>query len=139
MDTTLATVMTAEQLLSIEQAHVGNYLGHGWTQDYFEMDGDEPAYYKVATPDGTVVATMPDWAGGVALFLAEAHDAVPQLIAEIRRLNATLAAVAAKAEEFPLLDDESTVRDYDLGRHDLAEAMRHLISQHRARRAAVTN
>lgn len=95
--TDLPAAMTDERLESIEQAHVGDYLGYGWTQDYIEADGGEPAYYKVATADGTTVATMPDWAGGIALFLAEAHDAVPQLIAEIRRLRATVADLADDA------------------------------------------
>lgn len=87
MNTTL-TAMTDEELESIEQAHVGDYLGNGWTQDYIEGNGDEPAYYRVATATGTVLATVPDWAGSIALFLVEAHDYVPKLLAEITRLRA---------------------------------------------------
>jgi hypothetical protein len=85
MDTT--TPLTDEQLAAVEQT-LHEHLGSGWTQEYVEGDGDEPAYYRVATAAGTVVATVPDWAGSVALFLAEAQDYVPQLLGEIRRLRA---------------------------------------------------
>ena len=37
---------------------------------------------------------MPDWAGSIAMFLVEAHDYVPKLLAEITRLRSRLAEVA---------------------------------------------
>jgi hypothetical protein len=89
MDTT--TPLTDEQLEQVEMT-LHDHLGPGWTQEYVEGTADEPAYYRVATSAGTVVATVPDWAGSVALFLAEAQDYVPQLLGEIRRLRAQVAA-----------------------------------------------
>lgn len=85
MDTTL-TALTDEQLDAIRQDH-NDHLGRGWTQEYIEGSVDEPAYYRVATAEGTVVATIPDWAGSIALFLVEAQDYVPQLVAEVERLR----------------------------------------------------
>lgn len=84
----LTTPLTEDQFHAITTAQLGDYLGYGWTQEYVEADGEEAAYYRVTTPDGVVVATLPDWAGGVALFLAEAHDAVPALLAEVASLRA---------------------------------------------------
>lgn len=55
------------------------------------------------------------------LSLAEAN-------AEVERLRTLLAAISARVDQFPLLDDESKTRDYDLGRHDLAESVRNIIS-----------
>jgi hypothetical protein len=92
MDT--STPLTDEQLAAVEQT-LHEHLGSGWTQEYVEGTADEPAYYRVATSAGTVVATVPDWAGSVALFLAEAQDYVPLLLGEIRRLKGALAEVAS--------------------------------------------
>lgn len=88
MDT--ATPLTDEQLEAVEQT-LHDHLGPNWTQDYIEGDGNEPDYYRVATAQGLVLATVPDWAGSIALFLVEAHDYVPRLLAEIRRLRAQVA------------------------------------------------
>lgn len=125
--TTTLTPLTDEQLEAVQQT-LHDHLGPNWTQDYVEGSADEAAYYRVATAEGTVLATVPDWAGSIALFLVEAHDYVPKLLAEITQLRATVAAVTAKAEEFPLLDDETDASDYQLGRHDLAESIRHIVS-----------
>lgn len=89
----LTTPLTDEQLEAIEQT-LHDRLGPNWTQDYVEGDSEEPAYYRVATAQGTVVATVPDWAGSMALFLVEAHDYVPKLLGEIRRLRAQVAEIA---------------------------------------------
>lgn len=116
--------LTDDQLHAIQTAHVGDYLGFGWTQEYVEGTGDDPAYYRVQTADGTTVATMPDWAGGVALFLPEAHDAVPALVAEVVQARRILARLDAELAKHPLPDDESKLRDYDLGKRDFADSIR---------------
>lgn len=79
--------LTDEQLEAVQQT-LHDHLGPDWTQDYIEGTSDEPAYYRVATATGTVVATVPDWAGSIAMFLVEAHDYVPKLLTEITRLRA---------------------------------------------------
>ncbi len=116
--------LTDDQLHAVQTAHVGDYLGFGWTQEYVEGTGDDPAYYRVQTADGTTVATMPDWAAGVALFLPEAHDAVPALVAEVMQARRILARLDAKLAQHPLAADESKLSAYELGRHDLADTIR---------------
>jgi hypothetical protein len=131
--------LTDDQLHAIATAHVGDYLGYGWTQDYVEGDSEEPAYYLVKTKNGMVVATMPDWAAGVALFLPEAHDAVPALVAEVVRARRILANLEAKLAEFPLAADESKLGDYELGRRDLADTIRTFVLPRPAPSPATVN
>lgn len=121
--------LTDGQLYAIRTALIGDYLGYGWTQEYMESVDSRAAYYRVSTKDGTVVASMPDWAAGVALFLPEAHDALPALLAEVVKTRALLAAISAKVDMLPLFEDESKASDYELGRHDLAESIRNMISR----------
>lgn len=77
---------TAKLLAEAASTDLGDYLPGPWAQEYIEGDSEEPAYYRVTTPDGTVVATLPDWAGQVALFLAVARDAMPVLLTERNEL-----------------------------------------------------
>lgn len=119
--------LTDDQLNAIAAAHVGDYLGFEWTQEYVEGDGDDPAYYRVQTKNGLTVATLPDWAGGVALFLPEAHDAVPALVVEVQHARRVLARLDAKLAQFPLAADESKLSEYELGRHDLADSIRNFV------------
>jgi hypothetical protein len=41
----------------------------------------------VERSDGAVIARFPEWAESVAVFLADAHEAVPELLAEVERLT----------------------------------------------------
>lgn len=94
MNTT--TALTDEQLEAVQQT-LHDHLGPNWTQDYIEGTDGEPDYYRVATSTGTVIATVPDWAGSIALFLVEAHDYVPKLLAEITRLRKQVAELTLTA------------------------------------------
>lgn len=58
--------------------------------------------------------------------IGDQHGAA--LLADNDRLRTLLAAISAKVDQFPPLDDESKASDYDLGRHDLAESVRNIIS-----------
>ncbi|MFE2326078.1 hypothetical protein ACFXD5_19485 [Streptomyces sp. NPDC059385] len=49
------------------------------------------------THEGTVLATLPDWAGSLALWIADARDDVPQLLAEVDRLRMRVAELEGAA------------------------------------------
>ncbi|MEU0393876.1 hypothetical protein ABZ208_14035 [Streptomyces sp. NPDC006208] len=84
----MAEPLTPEREQEIRETHPGEWYGGEWTQDYVESDGSEPAYCRVVHHEsGTTLATLPDFAGPIALFIADAHDAVPELLAEIDRLR----------------------------------------------------
>ena len=55
------------------------------------------------THEGTVLATLPDWGGSLAMWIADARDDVPQLLALVTQLREQLAKVAdfaAKRAEY---------------------------------------
>ncbi|GAA3268086.1 hypothetical protein [Streptomyces lavendulae] len=43
------------------------------------------------THQGTVLATLPDWGGNLAMWIADARDDVPQLLALVAHLRVELA------------------------------------------------
>lgn len=90
------TPLTDEELNEITESHPGDWYSGEWRSEYVEATGDdesECAYYKLFhVASGAVLAELPDWAGPIALFMADAHDSVPALLAEVRRLRAQLDA-----------------------------------------------
>ena len=77
-----------EREQEIRETQLGNWYDGPWTQGYVEGSGDDLAYYRVKHAEsGTTLATLPDWAGPIALFIADAHDAVPELLAELDRVR----------------------------------------------------
>ncbi|MEU5733814.1 hypothetical protein ABZ797_33580 [Streptomyces antimycoticus] len=78
-----------EREAEIRETHPGEWYDGPWTQDYVDSNGDEPAYCRVVHQEsGTTLATLPDFAGPIALFIADAHDAVSELLAELDRVRA---------------------------------------------------
>lgn len=81
--------LSLEREQEIRESHPGEWYDGPWTQDYVDAEGDEPDYCRVVHHEsGTVLATLPDFAGPIALFIADAHDAVPELLAELDRVRA---------------------------------------------------
>jgi hypothetical protein len=81
--------LSAERLAQIRETQLGDWYSGEWVQDYVESDGEEPAHYVVTERESnTVLAMLPDWAGPIALWMADAHEAVPELLAEVERLRA---------------------------------------------------
>lgn len=81
--------LSPEREQEIRETHPGSWYAGPWTQDYVDPNGDEPAYCRVVHHEsGTTLATLPDFAGTIALFIADAHDAVPELLAELDRVRA---------------------------------------------------
>lgn len=62
---------------------------YGGTWHIRENETGERTVWEV-THQGTVLATMPDWAGNLAMWIADARDDVPQLLAEVDRLRTEL-------------------------------------------------
>ncbi|MFI5831011.1 hypothetical protein ACIA6C_27820 [Streptomyces sp. NPDC051578] len=80
--------MATDRLAEIAESHPGDWYSGEWRTEYVEGRSDEPSCYVVKHQEsGTVLAELPDWAGPIALFIADAHDAVPELVAEVRSLN----------------------------------------------------
>lgn len=94
------TPMTPAREQEIRETHPGGWYDGPWTHDYVEGEGGEPDYWRVVHHEsGTALATLPDWAGGIALFIADAHDAVPELLAEVNRLRKALSEAADQVAE----------------------------------------
>ncbi|MEV5854726.1 hypothetical protein [Streptomyces anulatus] len=101
-DTNPTTPTTPEREAEIRETHPGSWYEGRWTQEYIEAEGGDPAYYRVVHHEsGTTLATLPDFAGGIALFIADARDAVPELLATLDQLrdDITGACLARHEEE----------------------------------------
>lgn len=96
-DTTPSTApLSPEREAEIRETPLGDWYAGPWYSEYVEGQGGEPASYRVVHREsGTVLATLPDWAGPIALLLADAHDAVPELLAELDRVRAELKKACA--------------------------------------------
>lgn len=81
--------LSLERQQEIRETYPGEWYSGPWTQEHVDSNGDDPAYCRVIHHEsGTVLATLPDFAGPIALFIADAHDAVPELLAELDRVRA---------------------------------------------------
>ncbi|MEV6547918.1 hypothetical protein AB0M57_04315 [Streptomyces sp. NPDC051597] len=77
------------RLEEIRDCQLGDWYQAPWDTDFVEGDGmSNPSFWRVVEREsGHVVATLPDWAGGIALWIADAREAVPELLAEVDRLS----------------------------------------------------
>ncbi|NJA56692.1 hypothetical protein [Streptomyces sp. NEAU-H3] len=101
--------LTPERLREICDVQPGDWYAGPWTQRLVEPAGDEPGRCEVVHEEsGTVLAVLPDWAAGIALFIADAHDAVPELAVKAGQLRAELTARPSRAEV--LREAEGVVR-----------------------------
>lgn len=84
--------LSPERLAEIRDTDPGEWYRAPWATDYVDsdVDSDEPAYWRVIS-EGATIATLPDWAGGLALFIAAAREDVPALLAELDRTRTELA------------------------------------------------
>lgn len=78
-----------DRLAEIRETHPGSWYSEEWTTRYVDSDGDEPAYYAIRS-GGHTIATLPDWAGGLATFMAAAHTDIPFLLGELQTRLAEL-------------------------------------------------
>lgn len=89
--------LSAERLDEILSCQPDGWLEAPWMFAHVETDGDEPAYIRVfEVASGTTVATLPDWAGNLAMWIADAREAMPELLSEVGRLRARVAELEAE-------------------------------------------
>jgi hypothetical protein len=103
----------------IRQAQPGAWLPGPWTIRDIEGTADEPGRWElVHHQSGTVLATLPDWAGNIALWAADAHDAVQELLAELdrERVESEKRRQRMAAAEADLLDIRGTLSPNGLPR-----------------------
>lgn len=94
--TTTPKPLSREREQEIRETHPGDWYSGEWTHDHVEADGDEAAYCRVVhSESGEVLATLPDFAGPIALFICDAHDAVPELLADNEWLQARVTDLEA--------------------------------------------
>lgn len=89
----MSAPLSESRLAEIESVQLGEWMAESWFQRESEDCGH--GRYEVHTADGVVLAHLPDWAAPIALWMADAHEAVPELLAEVRRLRAVEAGRAA--------------------------------------------
>ncbi|MGW6454987.1 hypothetical protein ACWF94_03530 [Streptomyces sp. NPDC055078] len=87
--------LSSERLQDIRECDLGDWYRGAWRIEGIDPDDPgEPAYCTVThVESGTVLATLPDWAGLIAVAIAEWHEAVPELLAEVDRLRARIAVL----------------------------------------------
>ena len=77
--------LTAQRYAEIRQGQPTEWLPKPWTIHQIEGDGETPGYWQVLHEE-TVIATLPDWAGNLALWMASAPDDIRDLLAEVERM-----------------------------------------------------
>lgn len=107
------TPLSPAREAEIRETHPGDWYAGPWVQDSVEPEGGDPGYWRVSHEEsGTTLATLPDFAGPIALFLADAHDAVPELLAETDRLRADLADARSALDRVRFLHARDDDADY---------------------------
>ncbi|MGQ4350508.1 hypothetical protein [Streptomyces sp. SAS_275] len=90
--------MSAERLQEIAECQPGEWYSGEWRSQFMEAGeySKYSVYLVVHAESGTLLAEFPDWAGPLALFMADAHDAVPELLTENARLRARVSELEAE-------------------------------------------
>ncbi|OMI34472.1 hypothetical protein [Streptomyces sparsogenes] len=81
--------LSPEREQEIRETDPGDWYRAPWTTAFVNGNGeaDDPSYWRVIS-EGETIATLPDFAEGLALFIADAREAVPELLAELGRVRA---------------------------------------------------
>lgn len=87
--------LTSQREAIVRQQQPGDWLSGAWTIRETTVDGTD--VWQVLRGK-TVLATLPDWAGDLALWIAETHEDVPELLATLDAVRAELAARPSRAE-----------------------------------------
>jgi hypothetical protein len=98
--------LSADLLAEIRAVNPGEWCQGPWTQDPVEGPEGESGHFVVKDADGTTVATLPQWAGPLALFIVVARDGMPAMLTEVERLAARVAALEAERHETNAVLDE---------------------------------
>ncbi|MFE2497161.1 hypothetical protein [Streptomyces scopuliridis] len=99
--------LTPKREAIIRQQQPGDWLSGAWMIRETQIDGID--VWQVLRGE-TVLATLPDWAGNLALWIAETHEDVPELLATLDGVRAERDAMAeqlaASEAKRTLLADE---------------------------------
>lgn len=79
------SALSEGRLAVIARTQPNEWLPGPWFQREVEGVGGAPDCFEVHTANGTVLATLPDWAGNLALWMAEAPEVIAELLAEVNR------------------------------------------------------
>ncbi len=93
MSDRVSAPLSTELLAEIRAVDPGDWCAGPWTQDPVEGPEGEAGHFVVKDATGTTVATLPHWAGSLALFIAVARDGMPALLTEFERHTKVLADV----------------------------------------------
>lgn len=83
--------LSPERLAEIRQGQPTDWLPARWSIHQIDGDGETASDYWQVCHGGTVLATLPDWAGNLALWMANSPDDIRDLLAEVVRLTARVA------------------------------------------------
>ncbi|MFC1420810.1 hypothetical protein [Streptacidiphilus cavernicola] len=84
--------LSEERLAEIQSLHLGCWYSGEWIVKHPHGSTGPAQVVHVGGFGDTVLAELPDFAADIAVFFADAHEAVPELLAEVARLKAVLAA-----------------------------------------------
>lgn len=87
--------LSPERLAEIRQGQPTDWLPARWSTHQIDGDGETTQDQWQVCHGETVLATLPDWAGNLALWMANSPDDIRSLLAEIERLRARLAELEA--------------------------------------------
>lgn len=80
----MITPLTDQRFEEIRQGQPTEWLPNPWKIHQIESDGEAPGCWQVLH-EGTVIATLPDWAGNLALWMAGAPEDIRDLLTEVER------------------------------------------------------
>lgn len=113
--TTKPSPLTPEREAIVRQQQPGEWLPGPWMIREVEGTADEQGCWHV-THQGKVLATLPDWAGNLALWIAETREDVPELLATLDAERAKVAALEKRVAELErslgeTIDDRDRAQD----------------------------
>jgi hypothetical protein len=123
----VAEPLTPEREAIVRQQQPGDWLAGAWTIRETQIDGTD--VWQVVHA-GQVLATLPDWAGNLALWIAETHEDVPELLATIDRLRADRDAFRAEvlneAADAVVVENDRMLWATKPGKHWAADLLRRM-------------
>ncbi|MGW0034771.1 hypothetical protein ACWDXD_33760 [Streptomyces sp. NPDC003314] len=93
--------MTPKRERIVRQQQPGEWLAGPWTIRETESPADSRVVWEVLHHESKqVLATLPDWAGNLALWIAESHEDIPELLTEIDTLRAKVTEAETAKGDF---------------------------------------
>jgi hypothetical protein len=121
--------LSDDRLAEIRKVQLGDWYAEPWQSGLVSDDDGGHAEVRCG---GTVIAMLPDWAYPIATWIAESHDDVPLLLAEVDRLR-------AETDSLHVVVERASVAQYSASDRatNLAEQMGRLIIEGNRLRTAL--